>query len=420
MLILKNATFIDWKTFEFLSTDIIVDGENVSYEKDWKGNENVAEIIDCTDKYITKSFACGHHHVYSALALGMPAPVKIPNNFYEILKNIWWQLDKALNIDIIKASAYATAIECAKNGVTYVIDHHSSPYAIEGSLQTISDAFNEVGVGHLLCYEISDRDGVDIAKQALNETENYLQNNEGLVGLHASFTLTNKTLTKAVKLAQKYNTGVHVHVAEDLYDQEHCFDIHNKRVIERFKDYGILDLPKSIFVHSLYLTDDERRLIKQSGAFVAHAIESNLNNSVGQFSSCHLGENIMYGTDGMHSDMLRASKASYFYGKQADMLDINETYRRFRQVHQYTSKNDFNGDDDNNLVVLDYKPSTSFTTDNFLSHFMYGIESKHVQHVIANGKLIVRDKQILGINEDDIKEFTNDCSQLLWDKMSKT
>ncbi len=416
MLFLKNATYIDWETFKFTKADILVDNEGMQLDPEISANNNIEEI-DCTGKYVTKSFGCGHHHIYSALAMGMPAPKKIPNNFYEILKYIWWQLDKSLDIDMIKASAYATAIECAKNGVTFVIDHHASPYAVEGSLQTIADTFNEVGVGHLLCYEISDRDGVDIAKRGLTETENYLKNNQGLVGLHASFTLTQKTLVRAAKLAQKYNTGVHVHVAEDLYDQDHCYDIHNKRVIERFADSGILELPKSIFVHCLYLTDEERVLIRNSKAFVAQNIESNLNNNVGQFSSCHLGGKIMLGTDGMHSDMLRSSKATFFNGQISDTIDMNETYHRFRQVHNYLKVNDFKGDGPNNLTVLDYNPATAFNQENFLGHFIYGLESKHVQHVIANGKLIVKNREVISVNEKEIKEKSKELSEKLWNKM---
>ncbi len=420
MIVLKNATFIDWKTLEFFQGHVLVEpGLNKAITLTTILPQILpgTQVIDCKGKFVTKSFANGHHHVYSALATGMPAPKKIPGNFYEILKYVWWTLDKSLDIETVKASAYVTAIACAKKGVTFAIDHHSSPMALNGSLQTIADAFNEVGVSHLLSYEISDRDGMDKAKKALDETESYLKNNQGLVGLHASFTLTQRTLTKATELARKYNTGVHVHVAEDLYDQEHCYDIHSKRVIERYKDIGILDLKKSILVHCLYLTDAERHLIRESGLYVAQNTESNLNNNVGQFSSCAIGENIMLGTDGMHSDMLRSAKATYFNGQLCDTIDLNEIYRRFRKVHQYLESSQFTGDGENNLVVLDYQPSTEFGSGNFLGHFLYGIDSTHVQHVIANGKLIVEDRKVTTVNEEDIKEIARGLSKKLWDKM---
>ncbi|MBI9066233.1 MAG: amidohydrolase family protein [Salinivirgaceae bacterium] len=421
MIILKDATFIDWKTLEFKQGHVIVEeGVNKAIQIVDELPQNFpGKIIDCKGKYVTKSFGCGHHHVYSALATGMPTPRKIPGNFYEILKYVWWTLDKSLDLDMIKASAYVTAIACAKNGVTFAIDHHASPFAVEGSLQTIADAFNEVGVGHLLCYEISDRDGVNIANKGLEESKNYLQNNQGLVGLHASFTLTNKTLKKAADLAKEFSTGVHVHVAEDIYDQEHCYDIHNKRVIERFRDYGILDLPKSLLVHCLYLTDEERHLIRNSGVYVAQNAESNLNNNVGQFNSCALGNNIMLGTDGMHSDMLRAAKATFYNGQASDTIDYPEIYRRFRNVHNYLNDNNFVGDGDNNLVVLDYQPQTDFNQQNFLGHFLFGMDSAQVQHVISNGKLIVENKIVTTVNEADVKMYARELSKKLWGKMNE-
>ena len=422
MILLKDATYIDWDTLEFTNAHILVEegsGKPIKFLNSLDAVDKDVTIINCKNKYVTKSFACGHHKSYYALATGMPMLEKKPQNFYETLKNIWWPLSKSLDIDMIKLSAYVTAIACAKNGVTFAINHHTSPLAIEGSLQTIADAFNEVGVGHLLSYQMSDTDGVGFANKGIAETEAYLKNNQGLVGLHSSFSLTDKTLHKAVALANKLNTGIHVNIAEDLYDQDNCYSIHNKRVVERFSDFGILDLPKSIFVHGLYLTDDEREQIRNSEIYMVQNTESNLNNNVGQFSSCGIGNNILLGTDGVHSNMLRAAKMSLFAGQLNDTVDNAEIYRRFRNIDNYLNNNEFDGYSENNLVVLDYKPNTSFTKDNFLSHFIYGIEASHVEYVISDGKLIVENRRVVTVNESDIKAHARDASLRLWAKIKE-
>ncbi|MBU3927228.1 MAG: amidohydrolase, partial [Bacteroidetes bacterium] len=178
-IILKNATFIQWQTFEQIQTSLKVEtgsgGGYLLLPSDLQGVDiSQDEVIDCTGKLVTKSFAVGHHHVYSALARGMPVPAKQPENFLEILEYVWWNLDKALDKDMIEASALTTAMACAKAGSTFVIDHHASPNAIKGSLEIIAKAFHRVGVGHLLCYEISDRDGLQKAQLGLLETEEYL------------------------------------------------------------------------------------------------------------------------------------------------------------------------------------------------------------------------------------------------------
>lgn len=420
MLLLKNATFIDWQTLEFKHCDILVsegnEGKAVCYNN-YIVDDSSIHVIDCSGKYVTRSFGCANHQSYIALATGMPGITKVSGNLYDDLINIWWKYDKTLDLEAVKICAYTTAIACAKNGVTMVIDQHSSPNAIKGSMQAIADAFNEVGVSHLLCCEISDRDGVSFAKQALEETEQYLQSNEGLVGLHASFTLTNKTLEKAAKLAYKYNTGVLVNVAEDIYDQEHCYDIHNTRVVERFYDMGILDLPKTILSHCLYLTDKERDIIRNSGAYVVQNTESNLNNDSGHFNSCGLGNNIMLGTGGLHSNMLRAAKATFFNGQLNDTIDFEEIYKRFRNIHNYFINNKFSINQNNHLVVFDYQPHTYFDQDNFLSHFLYGFDASHIQHVISNGKLIMKDRQIITVNEAEIKERSKSISKTIWKEM---
>jgi len=419
---LKNATFIDWQTLEFKNSNIKVNqGINNGFEfiNEIPLNTN-EEIIDCTGKYVTKSFVCGHHHIYSALARGMGAPKKNPENFYEILKYVWWTLDKCLDKEMIEASALSTAIACAKSGTTFVIDHHASPYAVEGSLEIIAKAFEKVGISHLLCYEISDRDGLEIANKGLAETENYLKNNQGLVGLHASFTVSNETLKKAVKLSEKYNSGIHIHVAEDKYDQEHCITNYKTNVIERLNNFGVLNSSKTILGHCLHLSENEKQIIKASKVWVVQNSESNLNNNVGYFDSRGLGNNIMLGTDGMHSDMLRSAKSAFYVGQGFDNIDYSGIYNRFRNAHKYLKLNNFSGDGDNNLVILDYDSPTEFNQNNFLGHFLFGIESKHVQHVIANGKLIVEDKKITTVNEDDILTFSRKESIKLWEKMRNT
>lgn len=420
MLLLKNGTFIHWDTLEFSLTDILVlpGKEGKLILNPGREESADAEVIDCKGQFITRSFACGHHHVYSALARGMGAPKKNPENFNEILQYIWWTLDKALDEEMIYSSALATAIACARNGVTFAIDHHASPNSIPGSLSLIAEAFEKVGVGHLLCYEITDRDGLEKSVQGLKETEQYLSKHEGLVGLHASFTVGDHTLNQAVKLAEATNSGIHVHVAEALSDQEHSMATYGKRVVERFAEAGVLQFPKTILGHCLHLSEHEKGLISGSNAWVVENMESNLNNGVGFFNGKGLGERIMLGTDGMHSDMLRSAKSAFFSGHLHENIDYAETYRRFRNVHNYLGNNNFTGDSDNNLVILDYNTPTPLTANNFLGHFLFGIESNHVRHVISDGRLIVQDRKMMTVNEESI--LTESCKQAerLWKRMA--
>jgi cytosine/adenosine deaminase-related metal-dependent hydrolase len=419
-IILKNTIYIDWQSLDITEADILVyDGINGNIKLYYPEEADIenAVIIDCSGKFVTKSLANGHHHVYSALARGMPAPKKTPSNFHEKLKYVWWNMDKALDSEMIKACVLFTAMECAKKGVTFVIDHHASPFAIEGSLDIIAEAFDKVGISHLLCYEISDRDGEKIAKKGLEETEEYLLKNQGLVGLHASFTIGNETMRMAADLVTKFNSGVHIHVAEDGVDQEVCQERYGNTVINRLHSFGFLDRPKSILAHCIHIDDEERKTLKNSKCQIVQNAESNLNNSVGFFNSQGLGGNVMLGTDGMHSDMLRSSSAAYFNGIGIEKATPQQIYTRLRNVHHYLDRNDFKGDGENNLLVLDYPSPTEMNKDNFLGHLFYGLESKHIQHVVSNGKLIVKDYKIQSVDEMEVLEFANEQANRLWRKL---
>jgi cytosine/adenosine deaminase-related metal-dependent hydrolase len=307
---------------------------------------------------------------------------------------------------------------CARNGVTFVVDHHASPSAIEGCLETIAKAFERVGVSHLLCYELTDRDGEQPKHKGIEETESYLKaGHQGHVGLHASFTVGDELLEEAVRLAEKHGTGIHVHVAEDPIDEEECVRVHGKRVVQRYRDAGVLDLRSSIFSHCIHLDDEERRLLRDSDVFIAQNTESNLNNNVGEFTSTGLGSKIMLGTDGMHSDMLRSAKAAFLVGQRVEGIDMAGIYRRFRRVHEYLRNGGFSGDGENNLVVLDYNSPTEVNQDNFLGHFVYGLESSHVESVISSGELIVRNKRLTKVSEEEILQFSREMGNKLWSKM---
>ncbi len=420
---IKNAKFIDWQSLEFAATDILVEeGPRGGIQLISGLSADVpkpSKTIDAKGKFVTKSFGCGHHHIYSTLARGMPAPARSPQNFVDILKLIWWNVDKNLDREMIKASALAAGLYCAKNGITFVIDHHASPYAVEDCLFTVKEAFDSIGLSHLLCYELSDRDGEKIRDKGLQETANYLKaGNQGHVGLHASFTVGDTLLERAIQLAGDCHTGLHVHVAEDLSDQADCLKKYNKRILQRFSDAGGLDLQGTILAHCLYLDTQEKALLKNSTAWVVENVESNLNNNVGLTNYADYGQRMMLGTDGMHSDMLRSAKAAFFVGQGTEGIGYPGIYERFRNVHRYLAENNFAGDGDNNLVILDYQAPTPMNQNNFLGHFVFGLESSQVETVISSGQLIVEERKLVLASEEDIFGHAREMAEKLWQKLA--
>jgi len=243
----------------------------------------------------TPGLVCAHHHLYSALARGMPAPPKTPTTFREILEQIWWRLDTALDLDMIRWSAMLGALEALEAGTTGIIDHHESPEAIEGSLSVIADACAEVGVRVLPAYGVTDRHGPDGARRGLEENERFIkERGRGLVGIHAAFTCTDETLQAAAGLAEDLGVGVHVHVAEGVDDADAP-----QRLEGLTRDDWLL-------IHCVHLPTDHTLR-----GTIVHNPRSNLNNAVGYADPARFSNPVALGTDGIGANMIEAFRLAY-------------------------------------------------------------------------------------------------------------
>jgi cytosine/adenosine deaminase-related metal-dependent hydrolase len=250
---------------------------------------------------VTGGLVCGHDHLYSALARGMPAPPRTPHNFPEILELVWWRLDRALDLEMIRWSAMLGALEALERGTTAIVDHHASPNAIEGSLSVIADACAEVGVRSSCCYEVTDRDGPDVLRAGLAENERFLRaGGKGFVGAHACFTLSAASLEAAAGLAADLGAGVHIHVAEDRVDSA---------AGERLEG---VTTENWLLAHCVHLDRPLR-------GTVAHNARSNMNNGVGYARPARLDNTVVLGTDGIGGDLLEEFRIAYVRHREDDV-----------------------------------------------------------------------------------------------------
>ena len=256
---------------------------------------------------VTPGLVCGHHHLYSALARGMPAPPRTPTDFRSVLEQIWWRIDTALDLEMLRWSAMLGAVEALQSGTTAIIDHHESPNAIEGSLDVIADACAQVGVRVLAAYGVTDRHGADGARRGLAENERFLRaGGSGMVGIHAAFTCTDETLAAAAALADELGAGVHCHVAEGVDD------------IDAGARLEHLATEQWLIVHCVHLDRPLRGTI-------AHNPRSNMNNSVGYAAPATRPNPVVLGTDGIGADMLEEFRLAYVALRASDVTQTPET-----------------------------------------------------------------------------------------------
>ena len=377
-------------------------------------------VLYCGGRLALDGLTCAHHHLYSALARGMPAPPRAPRGFAEILELVWWRLDRSLDADMVRASALAGAMDALRCGVTRIIDHHASPFAAAGALPLMAEALDEVGVAHVLCLELSDRDGPAVADAGLDATDAYLSSGRpGMVGLHASFTVGDTLLRRAVDLARRHGVGIHMHVAEDYVDQERCLDEHGLPVVIRLAEHGVLDLPGTLLAHCIHIDERERARLRESGAWVVHNHESNLNNSVGlPRRHCLDPDRLLIGTDGLHGDMLRAMRASYLAGQTAGDMTPAEAWNSLAANRRYLDAHHRAAARANDLVLLDYDPPTPLTAGNLPGHACFGLDARHVRTVIAGGRVVVDEGRLTTIDEPAARAFCREQAQRLWAAMA--
>ena len=377
-----------------------------------------------------------HMHFYSTMVrgLGKAAPSK---DFNEVLKNLWWRLDRKLTVEDCRVSALVPLIDAVRHGTTTLIDHHASPFAARGSLEAIASAVTQVGLRASLCYEVSDRDGAKVAQDGLDENVDWLKSCaanggnqlKGLFGLHAAFTVGDATMTKAADLGHALGAGFHVHVAEARSDEDHSVSTHGRRVVERLHERGILG-PTTIAAHCVHVDARERALLAGSGTAVAHNAQSNLNNAVGVADLPALGRDgvlLGLGTDAMTVNMLEEVRVALFaqhLGRENPSASWGEVTsallkgnaaiaNRYFDPRVGEVREGFCAD----LCLIDYHPPTPFDETTFQGHLLFGLSQSTVDTTIAGGKVLMEGKRLLlDLDESEVAESSRELAAKLWER----
>lgn len=389
------------------------------------------KVFDLNGKIVLPGMVNAHTHLYSSLSRGMPMPKTAPKNFIEILKKIWWKLDRALDEETIYYSALVGAIEAVQCGTTTIIDHHASPNAIKGSLGIIKEAMAKVGLRGVLCYEVTDRGGKKQRDEGIAENEKFISANDknqffrGLVGAHASFTLNEESLALCGELASAYNTGVHIHVAEDLCDVVDSEKKYHCSIVDRLSRNNILT-NKSILAHCIHLSQKDYSRLNKAQTWFAHNPRSNMNNKVG-YAPIHQFKNRgMIGTDGFPSDMIEEATIAFFKrqdSQQKQKIDFSRIISGGQQYISETFGSKFGTLAKNSvadLVVSDYVPPTPMTKENILGHYLFGMRSANVESVMVGGKWVLKDRKVLGVDVERIYSEADKKSKKMWIKMMET
>jgi putative selenium metabolism protein SsnA len=440
-MLITNATLVTWGTAPGLLAGhaLRVEGDRITAMG--PGTELQAvpgeEVVDARGQLVMPGNICAHTHFYGAFARGMAIPGDAPKDFPEILERLWWKLDKALDLEDVRLSALVCLVDAVKHGTTTLIDHHASPNAIDGSLDVIGEAVGQAGLRAALCYEVTDRDGPERAQAGIDENLRFIRAQAAApnphlaatFGLHASLTLSDATL-EACRAA--HDGGFHVHVAEHEADEYDSLKKSGLRAADRLARFGILG-PRTIAAHCVHIDYREAELLRQTETWVTHQPRSNMNNAVGAADVDGLlraGVRVCLGNDGFSNAMWDEWKAAYLYHKAAHRdprrtggyavtqmaVDNNAALARefFPQAPLGAIELGALAD----LIFVDYHATTPLSAGNLPWHILFGFEASLVTTTIGGGKVLMRDRELLFLDEAAIAAQSRERAAAVWKKIS--
>ena len=394
-----------------------------------------AQQLDARGQLVMPGNICAHTHFYGAYARGMAIPGPAPENFPQILERLWWPLDKALDAETVRASALVCLVDAIKHGTTTLIDHHASPNFIAGSLDVIADAVEQAGLRAVLCYEVTDRDGAEKMQAGIDENLRFMAASQqrllmrGTFGLHASLTLSDGTL-RACADALPPGEGVHIHVAEHEADEEDSLRQYGKRAVQRLDKFGLLG-DKTITAHCVHIDEAERQLLQASGTWVTHQPRSNMNNAVGAAAIDEMlaqGMNVCLGNDGFSNNMWAEWKAAYLLHKvvqrdprKANGADIARmaVYNNARLAGRFFEGQRLGELAEGSIadvIFVDYHPYTPLTDGNLPWHILFGFEASMVTTTIVQGRVLMRDRELLTLNEAEVAAEALALAPKVWER----
>lgn len=442
MLLIGNGTLITRDPLNQYIADgaVLIDGtmiKETGTTAALRGRHPQAEFVDAENGLIMPGFINAHMHFYSTFSRGMFVPGEPARNFGEVLERLWWRLDKALTLEDTYYSAMMALVDCIKCGTTTVIDHHASPFSVAGSLFEIARAAKEAGIRSSLCYEVSDRDGEKVVDAGIEENISFINWAEregdpmisGKFGLHASFTLSNRTLEKCREAMADKHVGYHVHVAEGPEDEADSLGKYGKRIVERFHDFGIT-CKKTIMAHCIHIDDNERRIIRETETSVAHNPESNMGNAVGAADIVGMmkdGVKLGLGTDGYVSDMIQSFRMGNALCKHAvghPNMGWGELPKMLFENNAAIAENSFPVKVGKikegyvaDVIIMEYAAPSPLTGDNINGHLLFGSSGRNVVTTIANGKVLMKDRKLTGLNCDEIFAKSRELAEKLWKRL---
>jgi 5-methylthioadenosine/S-adenosylhomocysteine deaminase len=378
------------------------------------------EVIDCQGKVLMPGLINAHTHIPMTLLRGVADDLRL---------DVWLQgymfpvEREFVSPEFVRLGTLIGCAELIRGGVTTFNDM----YFYE---DTIAEATAEVGLRAVCGESILKFPTPDSAsyEDAMQQAREFIAKWKGhplivpAIAPHAPYTTTPEILRETAELAKEFDVPLHTHVAETALEVETLRNEEGMPVIPYLKKQGLLDA-KVIAAHCVHLDMGEIRTLQHAGAGVSHNPSSNLKLASGfapVVKMLETGVNVGIGTDGAASnndlDMFEEVRIAALIAKAVNndptALPASEALlmaTRFgaNALHLGDITGSITPNRRADMILIDIDPvhnSPSFrrSPENIYSQIVYAAKSTDVTDVMVNGKWLMRERQLLTVNESEL------------------
>ena len=390
------------------------------------------EVIDAKGCIVMPGLICSHTHLYGIALRGSTLNIKPPSDFLQILQRVWWPVDEALTNDDAYATALAAGAESLTNGTTCYADTYSAPNAIEGSLDQIARASNEVGIRGVISFEATERRGADEGTRGLKENLRFIAKRDrgravGMISLHASFTVSDDLISRAVEESSRHKVPLTIHVSEGPNDAYHNMEKYGIRSVERLHERGLLSA-RAVLAHCVHLNEREIELIAKSSASVAHNPMSNMLNAVGVASLVDMmdqGVNVSLGNDGYVFDMFENMRAGFLLQRVArrnpnrpspqevvEMCTVNAA-----RAYGLSSLGSIEVGKRADIIIV--RPTFTATpfSGSIYGYIVNSLRGPDVRDAVVDGQVVMKNRELLTLDVREAEARVLKTMESLWQRL---
>ena len=364
------------------------------------------EVVDCQGKTAMPAFVNMHTHAGMSLMRGMEEDVPLKEWIDRI-----WEVESHIDGDFVYHATKVACLEMIKSGTVTFNDQYWFPLMAR-------KAAVEMGLRPVISYVVLDHNNKEEAEFQKDECVRTYEESLGWkdgglfsMAFHAIYSVSEEMMLWSAEFARKHGLKLHIHLSETEKEVRDCMAGHNGlSPVEYLDRLGILG-PDVIAAHTLWLSDEDVRILGERKVNCVHNINSNTKLASGyRFRYNELrdaGANVCIGTDGCASsnnlDMLEALKTTALFQKA---WRENPKALPLYELISLATRNgaDALGLDTGRLeagmqadiCIVNTDSSFFLSPGSFLSNFIYSAHSDCIDSLISMGRFVMRNRKVEG------------------------